>query len=460
MNDFTESTMQPQKKSISQELKILLSLMLPILITQFAQAGFGLIDTIMAGHISAADLAAISVAVGMWFPILVLSSGIMLATSPLIAEAVGAKKNHDIQTITHQSLWIALILGIIAGAILFCMPLAFDALDIPANLHTKSGLFLQSIAFGMPAVALYTALRGYTEALGHPKVITIISIASLFLLIPINYIFMHGKLGLPAFGGAGAGFANAIMQWLILIALVIFLKKSKAFDTVRLFQKFELPDSRWLKRIFLLGFPIGLSIFFEVSIFSTSSLVISPLGDTFIAAHQIAMSTTGQLFMVPLSLAIALTIRVGQYYGAKDWQNLIQVQKIGFAVASVFACITMILLWFGREFILQAFTSDTAVIQVAFGLLVFAVMYQLMDAWQITASGCLRGLQETKAPMYITFIAYWIIAFPVGVYCTRYAGFAAKGVWIGLIVGLSVACVLLIWQLRKRNLQLLAIDKT
>ncbi|KAA8733763.1 MATE family efflux transporter [Acinetobacter qingfengensis] len=433
------------------ELKQLLRLMLPILATQVAQAGFGLIDTIMAGQLSAADLAAIAIAVGIWLPVMLLCSGILMATSPLIAEAIGAKRQQNIPVITHQALWIAIFLGLIGMLILQLMPQFFHLLKVPENLHAKAGLFLHSIAFGIPAVALYSVLRCYCEALGHPHVVTIISLLALPVLIPLNLIFMHGFAFIPAMGSAGAGVANAILQWVMLFILIAYLRYAKAFTQVKLFQQFDSLDPVWAKRILKLGVPIGMAIFFEVSIFSTAALVISPLGDTVIAAHQIAISITSQLFMIPLSLAMALTIRVGQYYGAKNWQVMRQVQHIGFVVATVFASFTMLLLWLFRGWLIHLYNKDTAVFDVAYGLVIFAIAYQLIDAWQVTAAGCLRGMQDTKGPMWITLFAYWIIAFPLGIYLTRYALFSAAGVWIGLITGLFIACILLFIRLRTTN---------
>lgn len=436
------------------ELKQLLHLMIPILVTQFAQAGFGLIDTIMAGQLSAADLAAVAVAVGIWMPVMLLCSGIMLATSPLIAAALGAKKTDEIPTISHQALWIALFLGLVGMMILHLMPQFFHLLKVPENLHAKAGLFLHTIAFGIPAITLYTVLRCYAEALGHPRVVTTISLLALPILVPLNYVFMHGLFGLPEMGSAGCGVANAILQWLMLIVLFFYIKHAKTFAHVRLFQQFEKLDPAWFKRIALLGLPIGLAIFFEVSIFSTAALVISPLGDIMIAAHQIAISITSQLFMIPLSLAMALTIRVGQYYGAQNFDAMRQVQKLGFIVGTVFACATMILLWLCRAWIIQIYNDNPEVFTVAYGLVIYAVAYQLVDAWQVTAAGCLRGMQDTKSPMWITLFAYWIVAFPIGVYLTRYTDFAAAGVWVGLIIGLFVACILLIWRLLYSNTKL------
>ena len=436
------------------ELKQLLHLMIPILVTQFAQAGFGLIDTIMAGQLSAADLAAVAVAVGIWMPVMLLCSGIMLATSPLIAAALGAKKTDEIPTISHQALWIALFLGLVGMMVLHVMPQFFHLLKVPENLHAKAGLFLHTIAFGIPAITLYTVLRCYAEALGHPRVVTTISLLALPILVPLNYVFMHGLFGFPAMGSAGCGVANAILQWLMLIVLFFYIKHAKTFADVRLFERFEKLDPVWFKRIALLGLPIGLAIFFEVSIFSTAALVVSPLGEIITAAHQIAISITSQLFMIPLSLALALTIRVGQYYGAQNFDAMRQVQKMGFIVGTLFACATMILLWLCRAWIIQIYNDNPEVFSVAYGLVIYAVAYQLVDAWQVTAAGCLRGMQDTKSPMWITLFAYWIVAFPIGVYLTRYTDFSAAGVWVGLIIGLFVACILLIWRLLYSNTKL------
>jgi MATE family multidrug resistance protein len=436
------------------ELKKLFHLMLPILMTQFSQAGLGLIDTIMAGHLSATDLAAIAVGVGLWIPVMLLFSGIMIATTPLVAEANGARTPEKIATIARQSLWVALILGVIAGLILQVLPALLPLLGVPESLQPKAGLFLHAIGFGMPAVTMYAALRGYSEAIGNPRPVTVISLLALVLLIPLNYIFMYGIGPVPALGSAGCGFATAILQWLMVITLALYIFKNKAYQRTQPFTHWEKINPEWVKRILQLGFPIGLAIFFEVSIFSTAAIVLSPLGETIVAAHQIAISVTSQLFMIPMSLAIALTIRVGTYYGEQNWQAMRKVQYLGLITATILAILTMILLWVFRNEIVALYTSDLIVTQIAVYLILFAIAYQLMDAWQISAAGCLRGMQDTKGPMWITMLAYWVIAFPVGVYLSRFTEMGAAGVWVGLIVGLSVACVLLLARLYGNNKRL------
>ncbi|EPF74093.1 hypothetical protein P253_02006 [Acinetobacter indicus CIP 110367] len=436
------------------ELKQLFRLMIPILVTQFAQAGLGLIDTIMAGQFSPTDLAAIAVGVGLWLPVMLLFSGIMIATTPLVAEANGARTPVKIATIARQSLWVAFILGWIACLILQLAPLLLPLLGVPESLQPKAGLFLHAIGFGMPAVTMYAALRGYSEALGYPRPVTVISLLALVVLVPLNLIFMYGLGPLPELGSAGCGFATAILQWLMFITLALYISKSSAYQSTQIFTRWEPIDRYWMKRILMLGLPIGLAIFFEVSIFSTAAIVISPLGETLVAAHQIAMSVTSQLFMIPMSLAIALTIRIGTYYGEKNWAAMRRVQYLGLITATLLAFMTMSFMWLFRPEIISIYTSDVDVAQVAMYLLLFAIAYQLMDAWQISAAGCLRGMQDTKGPMWITMLAYWVIAFPVGVYFSRFGSMGAAGVWVGLIVGLSVACVLLLIRLYMNNQRL------
>ncbi|MEB3768172.1 MATE family efflux transporter [Acinetobacter sp. MD2] len=444
----------PHLTAKKYELKRLLGLMLPILITQFSQAGLGLIDTIMAGHLSATDLAAIAVGVGIWMPIMLFFVGIILATTPLVAEAIGAKDHIKIPHLVRQSMWMAFGLGLIALVLLQFMPLLLPIFNVPIDLQPKATLFLHAIGFGMPAVTLYTSLRCYSEAIGNPHPVTAISLLSLLVLIPLNYLFMYGFGPLPALGSAGCGFATAILQWIMLITLSLYIHKAKVYQQHKIFSNVEKPNWMLAKQVLKLGVPIGLAVFFEVSIFSTAAIIISPLGDITVAAHQIAISVTSQLFMFPMSLAIALTIRVGTYYGEKNWAAMRQVQWLGFMTATVMACFTMLLIAFGRNEIIQLYTRDPHVAEMAVYLLHFCLAYQMMDGWQVSAAGCLRGMQDTQAPMWITLIAYWGVALPLSIYWIRYQHMGAQGIWISLIVGLCIACILLLRRLYKMNQRL------
>lgn len=439
------------KAERNTEFKHLLHLMWPILITQVAQAGFGLIDTIMSGHLSATDLAVVAVCVGLWLPTVLFFAGVMIATTPLVAEAKGAKQQQQIPWITHQALYLAFLLGLCGFAILELAPLGFNLLEIPAKLQPKAGLFLHAIAFGLPASTLYATLRGYTEAMGHPRPVTVISLIGLACSIPLNLVFMYGAGPIPAMGGAGCGFATAIIQWIMLCILVAYLGIAKTYHTTRLFTHLERVDPRMLSKVFKLGVPIGMAVFFEVSLFSIAAVILSPLGETVVASHQIALSVTSQLFMIPLSLAMALTIRIGQLYGERNIRMMQHVQRLGFILATGLACVTMLFIFTCRRAIATAYTNDPAVHQAAVGLLLFALAYQMFDAWQVSAAGCLRGMQDTQGPMWITLFAYWVVALPLGILLSRVLHYGAPGFWTGLVTGLMIASFLLVKRLRHRQ---------
>lgn len=432
----------------NKEIGILFNLMWPILITQIAQAGFGLIDTIMAGRLSAADLAVVAVGVGLWLPVVLFLSGVMIATTPLVAKAKGANQPQQIPWITQQALYLALLLGLAGFALLQLAPLTFNVLDIPVHLRAKASFFLHAIAFGMPAVTLFAALRGYTEAIGNPRPVTVISLLGLVGIIPLNYIFMNGLFGLPKLGGAGCGIATALIQWLMLIVLAIYLSLSKVYQDIKIFQHFSAFDKAMIGQIFALGAPIGMAIFFEVSLFSIAAIILSPLGEIVLSSHQIALSVTSMFFMIPLALGMALTIRVGQLYGEKNWVVMQHIQRLGFMFAAAMSMTTMLIIWLFRQQITSFYTNDPTVQVTAAGLLLFALMYQLPDAWQVAAAGCLRGMQDTQGPMWITLFSYWGIALPLGIVFSRVLPYGAAGFWTGLVIGLSIAAVLLSLRLK------------
>ena len=443
-----------RKQEIKQETRTLFNLMWPILITQVAQAGFGLIDTVMAGRLSPTDLAVVAVGVGLWLPVVLFMAGVMIATTPLVAKAKGAGQSSQVPWITQQALYLALLLGLAGFAMLQLAPLSFDLLDVPQHLQAKAGFFLHAIAFGMPAVTLYATLRGYTEALGHPRPVTVISLLGLLGIIPLNYVFMNGLFGLPKLGGAGCGIATACIQWLMLIALVIYLHYAKTYQHIKIFQRFSRFNRAMVQRIFKLGAPIGMAIFFEVSLFSIAAIILSPLGEVVVSAHQIALSVPSVFFMLPLALGMALTIRVGQLYGEQNWTALRQVQRLGFLFATLMACSTMLIMWLFRQQITAFYSTDIQVQTAATSLLLFALIYQLSDAWQVAAAGCLRGMQDTQGPMWITLLSYWGIALPLGILLSRMLPYGAAGFWTGLVIGLTIAAILLGIRLRQQQRRL------
>ena len=429
-------------KSYSLRLGVLA---LPILITQFCQAALGVVDAIMAGQVSALDLAAVAVGSGIWLPLFLLATGILIATTPLIGEAIGQDQHSQVPHITQQSLWTASVLGIIGFIIVNLAPNILGLMGVPENIQPIATQYLHGVSFGFPAIAVYAVLRSYCEALGRPEPVTVISIIGLLVDIPLNYIFIHGLFGMPEMGGAGCGVATALVLWInvLLLAAYTSFTKRQQFASTRFFYAFASPNRAQIKKLLKLGIPIGISIFFEASLFSLGALVISPLGELATASHQVALSVTSQLFMIPISVAMALTIMVSNRFGEKNIMALRQVQATGLIWTILIALICMIGIWLFRPQLAAAFTDNPAVIAQSMHLLVFALAYQLFDGWQVNIAGILRGMQDTAVPMWVTLFCYWLVALPLGVYLVRFTDIGAQGFWIALITGLFLSSILL-----------------
>lgn len=438
---------------VSQDLKQLILLTIPILITQICQSGLSLIDTLMAGQVSALDLSGVAIGAGLWMPTFLLMVGILVSTTPLIGEAMGQARPDKVAFITQQSLWLALLIAIVGFIVVNQLHYLFTPMGVPSNIQPIAKEFIFGISLGLPAVSLYTSLRCYTESLKHPVVVTIISVLGLLLNIPFNYLFIHGSdaypalhwLNLPALGGAGCGYASALTLWLNLLLLAAYIAWSNkpVFAETRFYRHFSRPNVAQLVKQLYIGVPMGLSIFFEVSAFSLASLIISPLGEIAVASHQVTLTISSQMFMFPFSVAMALTIMVSNRYGAQDYVGLKRIKVVGVAVASGIALVTILLTIIFHVQLPRLFSDNPEVIAQASLLLWFATLYQLFDAWQVNFGGILRGLQDTRVPMLMTLFCYWGVAIPLGTYLVRYTNMGAQGVWIALVTALGLASILL-----------------
>ncbi|MGM8898275.1 MULTISPECIES: MATE family efflux transporter [unclassified Psychrobacter] len=443
-------------KSYSLRLGVLA---LPILITQFCQAALGVVDSIMAGRVSALDLAAVAVGSGIWLPLFLLATGILIATTPLIGEAIGQNKHSQVPHITQQSIWTASVIGICGFIIVNLMPNVLGLMGVPENIQPIAAQYLHGVSFGFPALAIYAVLRSYCEALSRPEPVTVVSIIGLLADIPLNYIFIHGLFGMPEMGGAGCGVATALVLWINVLILGAYttLSKRQQFASTRFFYSFTAPNREQITKLLQLGIPIGLSIFFEASLFSLGALVISPLGEIATASHQVALAVTSQLFMIPISVAMALTIMVSNRFGEKNLLALRHVQATGLIWTVLIALVCMLGIWIFRPQLAAAFTDNPELRAQAMHLLIFALAYQLFDGWQVNVAGILRGMQDTTIPMWVTLFCYWMVALPLGVYLVRFTGIGAQGFWMALITGLFLSSILLTLRLRYQQRRLTAI---
>lgn len=444
--------------TVKSELAALVRLGAPILASQISQAAYGALDTIMAGRASANDLAAVAMGSGLCLPVMLLIWGILMATTPLVAEAWGARHHHRIPDIVHQSLWLALALGGAAFWLIRHMQPVFGWVGVPDDLRALTRQYLEGFSWGMPAMAAFAVLRCYCEGLGLPASTMLISVLGLPLNALGNYLLIYGHAGLPRLGGPGCGWATSFTQWVLLAIVTGLVLNARRFAPARLFHAFVPPRAEAISRYLRLGLPMGFALFFEVSVFCVVSLLISPLGATVVAGHQIAFSVTGLIFMCPLSLALAMTIRVGHAYGRRDIAAIRQTRRVGLRLTSLFAMFSSAMILCFRWPLTAFYAHEPAVQALAANLLLFAAAYQVFDALQAGAAGLLRGIQDAQGPLVMTGIAYWLIAIPVG-YTFGLSNWLVprmgpQGLWLGLVAGLLAAALLLNWRLSRQLGQL------
>jgi MATE family multidrug resistance protein len=438
-------------KSFYQQSKPLLVLMLPILGTQLAQTGMGVVDTLVAGLAGTVDLAAIAVGSSIWIPIVLMVSGIMAAITPLVAHAEGADNKPECAKVLQQGLYLSLIVGSLCMAlIIYSTRPIMEFMGVTPEIMGPTEEYLVYIALSLPAIAIYQALRSYNEAIHITKPVTVIAVASLLLNIPLNMAFVLGFGPIEAMGGVGCGLASMIIFYIASIALGLFTFFSSRHGVIKPFKDFSSPNLPAMGRISFIGVPIGLAIFVETSLFCVIALLIARLGPDIIAAHQITLNISSLLFMVPLSLAFALTVLVGQSLGQSDPTKSRVIWKNAIIVGLILSSCNAAFLFFLRDMIVAVYSSDPAVIVMASHLLMYAAVYQVSDSTQIVAAGALRGYKDTIVTLMLTVISFWLIGLPVGYYLGlgQSAPMGAEGFWIGLLVGLSINAVLLMTRLR------------
>lgn len=435
----------------SHELRALLILATPIIFAQIAHTAMGVVDTVMAGRVSASDLAAVALGNSIWIPLFLLMSGILMATTPKVAHRYGAGKMNEIGPLVRQALWLALGIGLVAALLLTQAEPLLHAMEVEEALIEPTMGYLYGVAFGFPAAALYQVLRCFSDALSRTLPSMIIGILGLLLNIPLNYVLIHGKLGLPALGGVGCGWATGLVMIAMLIAMIAWVHRSEHYRFSELFKHFEPPHWKRIQPLVAVGLPIGIAIFAESSIFSVIALLIGSLGATVVAGHQIALNISSLVFMVPLSLSMAITVRVGQALGRNAPGDARFAAILGIAVALAYACISATCMMLLRERITGFYTPDPSVVALAGSLLIYAALFQFSDGVQVSAAGALRGYQDTRAVMLITLPCYWGIGLTVGYALGLTDLFGAPsgpaGLWQGLIVGLSCAAAVLGWRL-------------
>lgn len=427
-----------------QEVRALLRLAGPLIINNLAIAGMQFADAVMAGRLGAEALAAVAVGGSVWFLGFTVMLGLMMSISPISARHFGAGNPELIGGYTRQGLWLSLALGV--SIFLLAQMLVEPALRFVGVATEFRGLtvgYVRAIMFGAPAICAFLAFRFTTEGIGQTRPIMFTSLFALVCNVFLNYVLMFGHFGVPALGVVGCGLASGITMWLIMIGLGAYVYLHPRYRPLQIFAHIAPVRIPIIKEIFSLGTPIALTITAEAGLFSAVSILMGTRGANIAAAHQIAINFAATMFMIPLALSSASTIRVGHALGAGNPVAARFGGVIGISMCGVFMACTAIFLLVFRNAVVSLYTNDPAVQAIAISLLLMAAIFQVGDGVQIGAAGSLRGYKDTRVPMVINIFSYWFLAFPLAYLATITYRLEPQYIWAAFVLGLSVAAILL-----------------
>ena len=440
--------MNMNTSSFSQKIKQFLIIFLPIFTTQITLSAMSFFDTNMSGKFSSADLAGVAIGTSLWLPVQTGLSGILMGITPIVSHLLGSRRQDQIGHSVIQALYLGIAVGLVVlGAGSLLLGPILQSMPLEPHVSNVAFYFLCALSFGIMPLFSYTVLRSFMDALGQTRVTMLITLVSLPVNILLNYLLIFGRWGFPQLGGVGAGVATAATYWFIFLISLFFAHRMEPFAQYGVFRKWSrISLSKW-KELLVIGVPIGFAIFFETSIFAAVTLLMSRFDTLTIAAHQAALNFASTLYMLPLSICMALTILVGFENGAGRLKDAKQYSLLGIGGAVVLSLITAIILLIFGEQIASVYSNEPDVITLTQQFLIYAIFFQISDAIATPTQGALRGYKDVNPALLITFVAYWVIGLPVGYLTATYTSLGAFGYWIGLIAGLAVGATVLLWRL-------------
>ena len=432
---------------VKKDIKKLLSVMIPILVAQVSTAGVTFINTTMAGHAGADDLAGVSVGAGLFYPLMASIIGLLMAGTPLMAQLIGRKERESLPFIVRSGMVIGLsVWALFTAAYFFFIDDLLASLALEAAVEHIARYYLMTMIGVVFFLALMIPLRCLTDTAGS----TSISM-KLFLMAPVingmfNYIFIYGHGGMPALGGIGAGLATMMTYGFLLGLFLLVVMKSKDLGGRQIFASPAL-RSKDLREYLVVGVPSGLSIFMEMSLFSLIIVFLSRYGTDALAAYQIADNFASLVYMLPVSCSMALTILIATAVGAGDMTLARRYKKAGFVVAMAGAMMTASFTVLFRNSIGSVYTDDAAVALIAGQFLIYSAGWQLFDAISTPIQGILRGLKDTRISFVLMVLAYWGGCFPMSLFLDSHTALGADSFWLGLDFGVGCSAFLMILRL-------------
>ncbi|CAM7109321.1 MdtK family multidrug efflux MATE transporter [Enterobacter intestinihominis] len=435
------------------EARQLLALAIPVILAQVAQTAMGFVDTVMAGGYSATDMAAVAIGTSIWLPAILFGHGLLLALTPVIAQLNGSGRRDRVAHQVRQGFWLAGGVSVLIMIVLWNAGYIIRAMhNIDPALADKAVGYLRALLWGAPGYLFFQVARNQCEGLAKTKPGMVMGFIGFLVNIPVNYIFIYGHFGMPELGGVGCGVATAAVYWVMFGCMLTYIKHARSMRDIRNDASFSAPDWTLMTRLIQLGLPIALALFFEVTLFAVVALLVSPLGIIDVAGHQIALNFSSLMFVLPMSLAAAVTIRVGFRLGQGSTLDAQTAARTGLGVGVCMAVCTALFTVLLREQIALLYNDNPEVVTLASHLMLLAAIYQISDSIQVIGSGVLRGYKDTRSIFFITFIAYWVLGLPCG-YILALTDLVVDrmgpaGFWMGFIIGLTSAAIMMMLRMR------------
>ncbi len=421
------------------EIRTTLKLALPIMGAQFLSIVMVFIDNVMVGRLGREALGGLALAGGFYSFIFIIIIGLVGALSPLVSQAHGARNYRQAGNYTRQALLLSVFLTIVLAILLSQAESILLLLGQRPDLSAIAATYLTAMIWTVPAQLGFLVLRNFSEGTGDTLPSLLIALGIALLNFPLNYTLVFGNWGFPALGVAGAGYTTAFLNWLSLIALVGYIATRQRYRRYALFSLPVKPDFKAIKELIVLGLPLGGAVAMEMGFFITTTFLMGHLGDTQLAAHQVALNATSMVFMVPLGLSFAVSIRIGQLLGQHDRHGARRAWLASIIIVAVSQALTASIFLLFPEKIIALYGQEGDVVLIAVQLLMIAGLFQFFDGFQVVGMGALRGLREANFALLATSVSFWLIGASVVAYA--YTHQAPRGIWLGLLTGLAVASI-------------------
>ncbi|SNS29360.1 multidrug resistance protein, MATE family [Tardiphaga sp. OK246] len=440
------------------ELRATLALGWPLILTNLAQIALTTTDVIILGRVSAEALAASALGVNLYFAFLIFAIGLVTATSPMMAEAIGRKLHavRDVRRTFRQGLWTALIVSVPAWIVLWQTEAILLLFGQEAQAAADAQTFMHMLQWGFLPALGFIVLRSFVAAVQRPLWALLVTGVTVLFNAAANWVLVFGHLGFPEMGLRGSGLATTLSNVFLFAVFALVVGWHPKFRRYHLFGNWWRADWPRLAKLWRIGLPIGATLAFEITVFNAAVFLMGQFGTAAIAAHAIAIQIASISFMVPMGLSQAATVRVGLAKGAVDRDGITRAGWTAFGLAVAFMASMSMLLLAAPRLLIGAFIdlsnpANAVVIDTAMSFLFCAAVFQIADGAQSVAAGMLRGLQDTRVPMIFAALGYWGFGMGLSLLFAFKLGFGGVGIWIGLAAGLAVVAPVMLWRWTRRE---------